>query len=387
MNKLIMMIGAAAVAVGANADTWTDPDTEIVWTYSQKNDTEKKITLGDGTQSTEAACRAMATATVLDAANIPWTMDINNDGEPYTVTALAPFAFASCSELTGTLAIPNSVTNVRYRAFQKTGISAVSSIGGITTLSDYVFNESGSLASFTADISDVTSIGKGAFQNTKLKGGFYVSGSTTVTTERLFQNNSLDVIFFGSNTTGASVNPTTKMLNGVTGCKVFVPVKSSWSGLNVGGTGNEIIWYGATTNLNLAVDDAHGVITATPTDEAALVKVLESAPLFKTNFGWNTRINVTNTIEVSAGTITAEMLNAVEFNTMLLTFKVNTQAALDSVLAAVPASTYPLLAIDASDAREELILPQGREVYVRVSGDGKQGRYRPKVNGLIISFF
>ena len=59
----------------------------------------------------------------------------------------------------------------------------------------------------------------------------------------------------------------------------------------------------------------------------------------------------------------------------------------NALLAAVPASTYPLLAIDASDAREELILPQGREVYVRVSGDGKQGRYRPKVNGLIISFF
>ena len=45
-----------------------------------------------------------------------------------------------------------------------------------------------------------------------------------------------------------------------------------------------------------------------------------------------------------------------------------------------------ILAIDASDAREELILPQGREIYVRVSAKGRQGKYTPKINGLMITF-
>ena len=44
--------------------------------------------------------------------------------------------------------------------------------------------------------------------------------------------------------------------------------------------------------------------------------------------------------------ITADMLNAVKFNTMLLTFKVNTQEQLDSVFAAVPASDYPLIPLN-----------------------------------------
>ena len=70
----------------------------------------------------------------------------------------------------------------------------------------------------------------------------------------------------------------------------------------------------------------------------------------------------------------------------MLTFKVNTQAQLDSVLAAVPASSHTILAIDASDSEVELTVPQGREVYVRLSGEGRNGKYTPKINGLLISF-
>ena len=379
MNKLLMMIGAAAVVAGAYADTVEING--VTWTFTASG---SNVTLGGGTSSTQA----MPTATALDAADIPWTF--TKDGTNYTVTAIATYAFESCSNLTGTLTIPASVTSMGDRAFQRTGISGVASVGGITTIPLYAFNEAKSLSSFTADISNVTKITYGAFQGAEqLAGGFYVPGNTLVGGKRLFRNSKLRVILFGPNTTAEKHTATEDygMLDRVTGCKVFVPAKLEWNGLDVDGIDTDVIWYGVTTNLNLSVDDVHGVITATPTDEAALVKVLESAPLFKTNFGWNTRINVTNTIEVAAGTITAAMLNAVEFNTMLLTFKVNTQAQLNSVLAAVPASTYPLLAIDASDAREELILPQGREIYVRVSGDGKQGKYRPKINGLIISFF
>lgn len=370
------MIGAAAVAVGAYADTVTTNG--VTWTYTVNNAANKTITLGGGTSSTPA----MPTATVLDAADIPWSFVIN--GETYTVTALAAYAFAGCDKLTGTLTIPDSVTTAAARAFETCkGLEGVSSIGGVTVINDYTFNGCETLTSFTADISNVTAIRKGAFQLANLVGGFYVPGTTTVVSERLFLGNgSLKIIFFGPNTTGPSVNPSTKMLRDVTAAKVFVPVKASWSDLDVGGSNNEIIWYGASTNLNLVVDDAAKTVTATPTDEAALVKVLESAPLFKTHFGWNTRVNVTNNIEVSSGAITTEMLNSVEFNTMLLTFKVKTQEQLYSVLAAVPQTA--MLGIDPSEAKVPLTIPSDRALWVWLPGNG---RYTPKINGLIISFY
>ena len=33
IKKLMMMVAAVAAAVGAWADTWTDPDTGYTWTY------------------------------------------------------------------------------------------------------------------------------------------------------------------------------------------------------------------------------------------------------------------------------------------------------------------------------------------------------------------
>lgn len=383
MKKLLMMIGAAAVAVVACADTVTTNG--VTWTYTVLDSSKSPATvqLGGGTSATTC----IETSTAVNAADIPWTF--TEGGIDYTVTAIGAYAFSGCSKLSGTLAIPASVTSMGNRAFEQSGISAVSSIGGIATIPNYAFNTSLSLTDFTADISKVTEIIAGAFQGCNLN-HFYVPGSTTVNAERLFRNNkSFKLFFAGPNTTGNRVATSAQILSGVktSNAKVFVPANSSWNGLDAGEPGHEVVYYGATTNLNLVVDDAAKTITATPTDETALVKVLESAPLFKTHFGWNTRVNITNTIEATAGTITAEMLNAVEFNTLLLTFKVNTQAALDSVLAAVPASNWPLLAIDASDSKEELTLPQGREIYVRVSGDGKQGKYIPKIMGLIISFY
>ena len=45
-----------------------------------------------------------------------------------------------------------------------------------------------------------------------------------------------------------------------------------------------------------------------------------------------------------------------------------------------------MLAIDASDAKTVLTVPQGRKVYALISDEGRQGQYTPKINGLIISF-
>lgn len=63
-------------------------------------------------------------------------------------------------------------------------------------------------------------------------------------------------------------------------------------------------------------------------------------------------------------------------------------AQLDDILEKFPATTYPMLAIDVkpsgSGKTEALTLPSNRELWVHLPGDGK---YTPKYNGLIISFF
>ena len=39
------------------------------------------------------------------------------------------------------------------------------------------------------------------------------------------------------------------------------------------------------------------------------------------------------------------------------------------------------------DSKSELIVPQGREVWARLSAEGRQGKYTPKITGLVISFY
>ena len=410
MNKLIMMIGAAAVAVGAYADTYTDAN-NIAWTYFTNSDGENTVTLGY--DSGNIPC--ISTSASVDAADIPWTFE--KDGIAYTVTQIGSCAFWQCSGLTGTLAIPPSVTKylgIGY-TFHTTGIEGISSFGtgvtsvggnnsfyGCSALSGTIVIDDGFAASFGnyafAACTAMTGIivGKGTQQT----GRYFASGDsslagawfkgrptvslgtqdyTAVGTTYTFQNcTALKVVLLGKNTEAYESGT---FLNGVTGCKVFAPANGKWDSLNLGGTDNVKIPYGAGQNLDLAIDENAGTITATPTTEERLVQVLEAAPVFKAQFGLNTRINVTNTIEATAGTITAAMLNAVEFNTMLMTFAVKTQAQLDSVLAAVPQTA--MLAIDPTGARQELTLPSDRAIWVWLAGDGK---YTPKIKGLMIVF-
>jgi hypothetical protein len=123
------------------------------------------------------------------------------------------------------------------------------------------------------------------------------------------------------------------------------------------------------------------VITAIPTTTDMFVNALNWSTLFKEKLGYQTRISVTNSIEVSEGAVTAEMLSNVQLNSTLMMFAVKTQAQLDSVLAAVPQTT--MLAIDPTGAKEELNIPQDRAMWVWLSGTGK---YKPYIKGLILSF-
>lgn len=394
MKKLLMMISASVAAVCAFAAdaTGTVQFGGVTWTYSELNETAKTLTLGryvDWNNST----RAMPTDASWDASEIPSSFVI--DGETYTVTKIADRAFDGCNGLTGVLRIPQSVANMGPYTFRSTSLTGIASFGQIPGIGNQTFGGCsqlrGPLPSFekftqTADSGNYATVQ--SFENCTSLSGVCINGQVNIRAYKTFNGcTALKVVLFGTETakTSSSGSGGNAMLNGVTGCKVVMP-RAGWNGVSVGGTSNDSIYYGPNEDFDLSIDEGHRVVTAVPANVDGLVEILECAPLFKTHLGLNTRVNITNTLEVSSGTITAEMLNAVEFNSLQLTFKVNTQEQLQSVLDACPASSYPLLAIDPSDAKVPLTLPQNREIFVRLSGDGKQGQYTPKINGLIISF-
>ena len=320
-------------SLGAYADetyTYTDAYGQT-WTYT---DNGVDVTLTGVSDKTIS----------LDAANIPWTFTANDT--TYAATKIGYQAFDNYTELSGVVKVGKSVMD----------------IGGFT------------------------------FRYTKLNAFYFPgpdAGTANVSVKQTFRNaTSMKIVFIGRNTKPMAVTSDNNMLLNVHGCKVFVPANGNWDTFNPNGGNNtidnEAIYYGTNTNLNLIVEDEKNRVTAIPTDGTAFAKMLEVAPLFKTYFGWDTSINVTNLIEVGAGVITTANTKWVNsFNSLV--FKVNTQAQLDALLAAIPLSVP--FAINPSDATEDLTLPQGREVYVRLSGEGRDGQYRPKiVRGLSIIF-
>ena len=404
----------AIISATANADTITVDG--VTWTYSGRNDTARTVTLGGDGTGTSDPKRAIGKDVAIDASNIPWTFDIEVDGttKTYEVTKIGNYAFYECSRLTGTMTIPNRVTAIGKSALNRTGLTRLASFGGVTSIGSYAFDSSSGLTNAFPDLSHVTTYAIGTFQNAYFSGVARIANSVTVNNEQLFtgcrklagifvpgpatvssgsQNytsintklfarnaTSLMAVFVGPNTKGTNLTAG-NMLQNVTNCTVFVPANTYWTGLATGGTDNKVIYYGESTNLDIVVDEDAATITATPTDEESLTNMLAAASTFKNVFGWNTVINVTNAIEVSAGAVTPAMLSDVRLNTMLMMFKVKTQVQLESVLAAVPQTT--MLAIDPTDASEELTMPADRALWVWLAGTGK---YRPRLNGITIVF-
>ena len=405
----------------------------VTWQYLHRDDVAKTVSLGQhATMSTSYYLTAIPKDTVLDASEIPWTIEL--DGSTYTVTMVGQYAFAGCKKLTGTLRIPSFVTRTGYRAFWNTGITKVETLGGIVDIMSYTFYNSGSLAGEFPDLSQVRkyslgpflncpgltgeaklnsslesigerffentglekvriprsvgTISKQAFMKTKLKalavpGPVDVSSGeqkkSTVNVQGLFDScTGLKAVVFGKNTVGSNLDAGT-MLNNVSGCTVFLPANGGWTGLVAGGTGNSIVTYGPDQDFDLAIDDLAHTLTATPKTESAFLKILEAAPLLKEYCAIETRIATTNAFEVSEGAVTAEMLGNVRFDTPLVLAGVKTQAQLDDVLAAL--SDDAPLAIDARGATEQLTLPPGRKLRVMVGGGSK---YSPGLVGLTI---
>lgn len=432
MKKLLTMIGAAAMAVCANADTVTTNG--VTWTYQAGSvlaDGTTAATLGDGS----SAC--IATSTAVDAANIPWTFTDN--GNDYTVTTIAANAFKGCSKLSGTLTIPDHVTGTigNYAFSNCTKLTKIASFGGVTAIGNRSFEKCSGLQD--SECPDMTKIGSIDVYNTlTFSGNLYLpalssgrgigdnaferASITNVVLSRLAPNISgnkifmscanLQSVYLPGPDTGSSMmqirrsntfagctslkvflaGPLTRlsdtygatdetMFTNVSGCRMFVPNGTNWNieyGLGAYEESNTIFYYGAGAELDLSFDHDAMTITATPATAHALTNVLAAATTIKNVFGMDTRINVTNAIEIAAGSISAAELAGVTFDS--LTFAVKTQAQLDTVLAAVPVETP--LAIDPEGATENLtVLTENRKIYVMLPTNGT---YKVRPGGFII---
>lgn len=364
MKKLLMMLGAAAVAVGANAAIDTIEIDGVTWTYSINNAAAKTITLGGGT----AATPAMPTNTVLDAANIPWTMEIN--GETYTVAKLANYAFSNCSNLTGQLSIPDTVTDIGACAFQNCSFGGTVVVPStVTTISVTRYDTFSGNTNLEAIWIKGPATAASQTYTTVCPHGFATSCT------------SLKMVLMGKNTKNGRDGA--QPLNGVPNADWFEP--TNFEDANSLGSlkGNRRWKYGPGEEFDLEIDDTAMTATFTPTTEAALTNAFVWASSFKTHFGLDTVISITNTIETSSAAveIMEEALENVTLNapSLYLTFQVKTQAQLNRVLAAV---SGPIVA-DITGATEEIVVPEGRQVAVLVP-DGATFNYHKR--GLIISF-
>lgn len=384
MNKLLFAIGAAAVACGAHADTVELNG--VTWTYVVNDADAKTVTLGDGTNP------AMPTNTTIDAKYIPWTFTVGDD--KYTVSQIAGKAFKNCSGLTGTLNIPPTVKKYTgNQAFYGTGLTGVSSFGDGLVAGNANIQETyvGSQLTGVVVVPDSypQSLGYKTFDHcTNLTGivvgtgtteiawyfaswsdklqGVWVKGMSTVTSGTqtytpvsmrcAFRDcKNLKVILCGANTKLGTVYGNNYGLHNVTGCKVFVPANGYWDAVAdyLGGADTELIPYGPLQSVNLQIDEAACRIIATPTTAAALVQVLEAAPTFKSVFRLDTRVSVTNTIDLSDVTITEAMVSGVTFDRLM--FSAKTQAQLSAILAAFPATTP--ISIDPTGLTENMVIP------------------------------
>ena len=174
MKKLLTMIGAAAVAASAMVANAAGTEISLVTngvTWRVVIDSSSRTaTLGkDGCTSAANAgsYRACAVATVATTDKIPWTF--THEGDDYTVTKVAPYAFWAVNGITGVLTIPDAVTTIGINAFGNNaspwmGFTGLKGLGGVTEIGDYAFQQCYNMVGEYPDLSLLTSVGESPFQ-------------------------------------------------------------------------------------------------------------------------------------------------------------------------------------------------------------------------------
>ena len=147
-KRIVMFLAAAIAAMCAQADTWTDPDTGIEWTYFVSNG---EASLGSGSSSGTAVDKSTTGEIV-----IPSSLG------GCSVTSIGAYAFFGCSGLTS-VTIPDSVANIGQSAFFGcSGLTNMTIPGSVTSIGSEAFSDCSGLTSVTIPNS-VTNIESCAF--------------------------------------------------------------------------------------------------------------------------------------------------------------------------------------------------------------------------------
>lgn len=360
-GKFAVLLAVGAFAVSANA-AYTEPRTNVVdgLRWRIKLDTSAKTCqLGYGADN--AASRALQGSDSDSGVKVPQKIPSTfvEDGETYIVRAIATAGFSSARTV-GATVFPEEITSIANYAFSWSQLSYICFKGPVSV-------SQGVTQTFQT-------ITPGADGN----GAFYGAGYRTF-------------LFVGPNVKIGTYSAANLLKNNYSnersgGVTVLLPRRSdntsyaSVTASNISAKPERVklFFYGPAEEFDILMHETS--VTMIPTTANALTNVLNWASTFKTKFGLDTKISVTNAIEVGEGLITASKMQYATFNSLM--FKAKTQSQLDSIFSVVPASVP--ISIDPQDARETLMIPQGREVYVRLSGEGRNGQYTPKINGFTI---
>ena len=340
---------AASVAWAANAvERYTDAN-GVTWTYELNTDT-----VADGSTAVtfhnEDDTPCIPTDIRIDAETIPWTF--TKDGTDYTVTKVGNGAFGGGSQLYGRLTVPDSVNKIFAYGFADNCDFTLVTLGkGMTYgYGSMMYGAKMKALLMTGALGNSSGSPLG---NTGVK--------TIIFTNTGFNNDLHGSYFFG----------------GVSGATAFAPRCEK----TYAGTKNTVYYYGPNEPFDMAFDLKAGKVTVTPTTEEYLVKAIEWAKTFKSDFFLDTTINITNSIGASVS-VTAEQLQNVTFQTppWFLRFAVDSQAQLDNILAAVSTDTPIIVELTKLDT--SITVPEGREVAILAKSNMTFDRKR---YGLVIS--
>ena len=180
MMKKLLAIIAAAVATSATipafADTWTDPDTGIEWTYTV---TDGRAFLGGGTYQTPAVANSAVDIAIPDTIDVYPVGGISAYGFynfpnltniviSSSIESIGSSAFSFCRKLK-TVEIPGSVIEIGRDAFYACyGLEEVVLNEGLREIGAYAFQNDYSLDEITIPNS-VTNIQSLAFYGTSIR--------------------------------------------------------------------------------------------------------------------------------------------------------------------------------------------------------------------------
>ena len=358
MKKLLTMIGAAAVAVGANADvTVTQTLENVKWQFQigenanaaePQTEDGKFIRLGTGRTPYED-CRAILDGCP-EVLSVPSTFTV--EGISYPVARVGGRGFYHLTEA-------KSITMPETMYLMATEIFAgCSNLENVRWKGPAAAQNDGSQT-----YTDLGVSGNGPFTSCEaLKLVLVDPHVTTRTKSKILQ--------------------TPK----ATGARFLVPLNdnnTTWQDATVSGDNNQIVYYGPGRDIDL---DIHGTtVTVVPTTVNTLTNALNWAQTFKTAFNLDTKISITNRIEMTDDVeITEAMLQNVtlEAPPWYLTFSVTSQAQLNNVLGAVSVNTPIIIDIEGA-GRNQITVPEGRKVAILAKSGWTFGK---KLGGLIITF-